>query len=338
MQKVKDTQAGINRSGVDFLTIEQIKLVLLVDHHKNISRVGTLLKVERTTVSTRLSDIERKLGTDLFIRNKNGISRTESGSSFIRYASRIIELAGDLQAEFDGHVGSRGGVARVAAAASALPFLLHAIKALSSTRPQALIKLSVTNHQQMIEKLAQGIVDLCVMDRDASHPELMAEKFADNPHSFLVLPNHPFSRQAVVSLRQIERFPLLVREPGAESRMLLDRFFARHNVPVVPTMEFDSAEALKQALFARVRENSLAFLSEHLVASELKRNEFVRVNIDGLPLHTEWCCVYRKDEKPIGASGDLCQILVQGGESLIADALRGSFVKTSVFKKPKRQL
>lgn len=65
---------------------DDIIFFLEIARTRNLVRAGQKLKVDHTTVSRRVRELERSLNTTLFKRSKAGFSLTEAGRSLLQFA------------------------------------------------------------------------------------------------------------------------------------------------------------------------------------------------------------------------------------------------------------
>jgi len=88
-----------------------ITYFLEVARQRNLVRAGQKLKVDHTTVSRRIRELERSLNCTLFKRSKSGFALTETGLRLLQYAegmeneaNSIVEAVGIENAETGGAV------------------------------------------------------------------------------------------------------------------------------------------------------------------------------------------------------------------------------------------
>jgi len=72
---------------------DDIIYFLEVSRARNLVRAGQKLKVDHTTVSRRVRELERSLNTTLFKRSKSGFALTETGLRLLQYAEAMENQA-----------------------------------------------------------------------------------------------------------------------------------------------------------------------------------------------------------------------------------------------------
>ncbi len=71
---------------------EELKTFIFLSKIKNFTLAAEKLQVAQSTVTNRISELEKELGKRLFARSAKSIKLTDEGEIFLRYAERIIEL------------------------------------------------------------------------------------------------------------------------------------------------------------------------------------------------------------------------------------------------------
>lgn len=71
---------------------EELKTFIFLSKVKNFTLAAEQLFVAQSTVTNRISELEKEVGKKLFTRGSKTVKLTESGEIFLRYAERILEL------------------------------------------------------------------------------------------------------------------------------------------------------------------------------------------------------------------------------------------------------
>lgn len=74
------------------MNTEQLKTFVFLVKVKNFTLAAERLGVAQSTVTNRISELEKEIGKKLFTRGTKAIKLTEAGEIFLRYATRILEL------------------------------------------------------------------------------------------------------------------------------------------------------------------------------------------------------------------------------------------------------
>ncbi len=74
------------------MNTEELKTFIFLSKVKNFTLAAEQLFVAQSTVTNRISELEKEVGKRLFTRGSKTVALTEAGEIFLRYAERILEL------------------------------------------------------------------------------------------------------------------------------------------------------------------------------------------------------------------------------------------------------
>ena len=74
------------------MNTEELKTFIILSKVKNFTLAAEQLFIAQSTVTNRISELEKEVGKRLFTRGSKTITLTEAGQIFLRYAERILEL------------------------------------------------------------------------------------------------------------------------------------------------------------------------------------------------------------------------------------------------------
>lgn len=74
------------------MNTEELKTFIFLAKVKNFTLAAEKLFVAQSTVTNRISELEKEVGKKLFSRGSKTVTLTEAGEIFLRYAQRILEL------------------------------------------------------------------------------------------------------------------------------------------------------------------------------------------------------------------------------------------------------
>ncbi len=74
------------------MNTEELKTFIFLSKVKNFTLAAEKLQIAQSTVTNRISELEKEVGKRLFSRGSKTVTLTEAGNIFLRYAERILEL------------------------------------------------------------------------------------------------------------------------------------------------------------------------------------------------------------------------------------------------------
>ena len=74
------------------MNTEELKTFIYLSKVKNFTLAAEQLFIAQSTVTNRISELEKEVGKRLFSRGSKTVTLTEAGEIFLRYAERILEF------------------------------------------------------------------------------------------------------------------------------------------------------------------------------------------------------------------------------------------------------
>ncbi len=266
-------------------TFRQLAAFAAVARLGSVSRAAEELHLTQPAVSSQLGLLEDAAGTPLLLRSARGVKLTDAGELLAGYAARILELwqeAGDAMAA---HRGEVAGLLRVGAVTTAEYLLPPLLLEFVRVHPQVSVKLSVGNRAEVVSRLASWDVDLAIMGRPPGELKTASAPFAKHPMAFVAAPTHPLMRSRGLTLDDISRANLLVRERGSGTRYTVEQLFKDAGTELAIGSEMSSNEAIKQMCVAGF---GVAFLSLHSCVLELETNKLALLPLPDNPIERDW--------------------------------------------------
>src|SRR5262245_37633936 len=91
-----------NKDGIDlmerYMELWELRIFRAVVHEGGVTRAAERLHRVQSNVTTRIRQLEEKLGTPLFIRDGKRLHLTPSGQVLLGYADRLLALADEAGA------------------------------------------------------------------------------------------------------------------------------------------------------------------------------------------------------------------------------------------------
>ena len=142
------------------MDIETLRTFIVLSGTKNFTRTSEQLYIAQSTVTNRISELEKELNLSLFSRNKRSVELTPEGEQFLIYAKKVIDLTdssipeissfhkfenqlriGSSDSIYDGHLASI--------------ILEH-----QKRHPKDALKISIGMSSQLLEQLQNDVLDV----------------------------------------------------------------------------------------------------------------------------------------------------------------------------------
>jgi DNA-binding transcriptional LysR family regulator len=126
-------------------SLQDLRLIRSIGSAGTLTGAARLLKVDHSTAFRRLDAIERRLGTRLFDRGRDGYAATSAGEVAIERADRILSDVGELEQRLAGEDLRPSGVVRVTTSDTLTDIIAPLFARLAAENPAVTVELVVTN-------------------------------------------------------------------------------------------------------------------------------------------------------------------------------------------------
>lgn len=251
---------------------------------RSFTAAARALRVTQAAVSQRVQQLEKVIGALLFRREAGRISLTDAGQVLHDFARRILALHGEARAAVAGTKQVVSG--ELILGASSIPgdhLLPGILAALRKRHPQVRVRVEGGDTAGVLRMVERGDVHLGLVGGKKDSPHLAFDEFARDHLVVIVRPTHPWRRRRRISLAELVRQPLILREGGSGSRAFLEQAIAASGKPgdLNVALELGSNEAVKEAVSEGV---GVAVLSRLAVQRDVDTGHLHAVEIDGLML------------------------------------------------------
>ncbi len=251
------------------MDLRQIAIFVKVSELGSFSRAAAALRLTQPTVSEHIRTLEEELGVKLLDRLARGASPTKAGHLLLSYAQRILQLQSEARQALDQFQGRMSG--ELVAGASTIPgeyVLPPLVGRFKEKYPDILISLLIGDTEQVLEWVVEGKAEVAVVGARIDHRSLEYRELMPDELVVVVPSGHPWQGKKVVTIEEVQREPLIVRERGSGSRRALERAFEGIGLALGAFRvvgEMGSTQAIKQAVKAGV---GISMISKRAVAEE----------------------------------------------------------------------
>lgn len=228
------------------MNIRHLSIFVTVCESGSMTAAAQKLFVSQPAISIAIREFEDEYGVQLFKRSSKKLCLTEFGEEVYSHAKRILSLVDDMNltiTERKIHSTLRIG-AGIAFGKLYLPYILKKFKQLHQN---CSIYITVDSSEMLEPLLANGELDLCIMEGTSHSPELQHEELSRSPIVAICHHSHRLAREPIVTPQMLASENLLLRERRSPTREMVDAFFSNHNLTVRPIFESISALALLTA-------------------------------------------------------------------------------------------
>lgn len=201
------------------IKFRHLECFLEIARQRSVGRAADALSLTQPAVSKKLKELEEMLGVRLMGRSKNGVTLTEFGEVFLKYAAASVNaLREGTQSLSDAQTRGRARLVvgiLPTVAASLLPMAVERFRKLGM---DVTIKLVSAPNNFLLGQLRVGDLDL-VVGRLSAEPAQMSGLSFQHLYSenivFAVRSSHPLLSKTTLSFRDIRDYVVLFPVEGS---------------------------------------------------------------------------------------------------------------------------
>lgn len=293
------------------MEFDELEIFIMVAKQKSFSAAARHLYLSQATISTKIKNLEHKLGVSLFYRNNSHVSITEAGSAFKPYAQQILSLKKESEIHIkEFKQGNRG---RISLAAShticdwVLPDIIRKFRK-GNKNIDFVLHTSFTN--DTIDKVLSGEVQFGLIRMPHAHfsdCRFYTKLLEVDKTFFFAHPNHALFNIKEPTLRRISKEPMIVYGAPTSYWPQLKSVFEMQGLIPNPVLELNDIHAVK--LYAQLS-SYIGFLPELTLLHEINHHTLKIIPIkDYVPIKRYSLLIYLKDRVLTGITKDFVDFI-----------------------------
>ncbi len=242
----------------------------------SIGRAAIRLGISQPALSKRIRSLEAIAGVELLERSPRGVTLNVAGRRLYAEARKLLEQAEVVEGLMGGLLPELPPV-RLAVSHTIAEFLLPAVLVtfeaqIDEHSPHSL-ELTVGNSAMARRLVGGGGADLGIVAVDPGAPDdgLEERQLFEDRIVVAVPPEHRWARRKEVPLVEFLRTPMVMRDPEANSRRVVEAILAERNLSMAaPLAEVGNTFAVRRVAIER---SAPALLSSLAVAEDERLTE-----------------------------------------------------------------
>ena len=211
----------------------------------NITAAAQALYISQSAVSQSIKQLERDLQTRLFARNSRGVTLTAEGQMLYEYVRSAMGLLETGEEKLSQTRELQMGQLTIGASDTVTSqFLLPYLDRFHRQYPAIHIQIISGRSHKVLGLLQSGKVDIAFASTPQEGASLETFPCLATHSIFVAGAEYPCDFDHVYSLEEIARFPLILLERKASSRLFLEKYFLQNGLHLHPEIELGARSLL----------------------------------------------------------------------------------------------
>lgn len=286
-------------------TIHQMQVFLKVVETKNITKASEELFMTQPAVSIQLKKFQDQFDIPLTEVIGRQLYVTEFGHEVADMIERALVELQAIQYKTREYQGLLTGRLRIASASTGKYVIPYFLSEFLQKNKGIDLLLDVTNKAKVVEQLKNNTIDFALVSILPEKFDLEEELLIEN--KFYLLGRSPDYNKDQ---------PLIYRESGSATRLIMEDYFMKHDKNQRRKMELTSNEAVREAVVAGLGYSILPLIG---IKNPLLRGELHIIPTQGLPIKTHWRLIWLKDKKLSPVANAYLQFVRDSKERIVKD-------------------
>jgi DNA-binding transcriptional LysR family regulator len=260
------------------IDLDSLEIFRAVAQEGGVIRAAQKLNRVQSNVTTRVKQLEQRLGRPLFRRQGRGLVLSPEGQKLLAYAHRLFRLADEAEHEL--RTGGPAGVLRVGSLESTAGSRLAPILSrFHKQYPDVVVELATGTTGALVQRVAAFELEAAFVSQPFTAPGLNAMKVFEEELVLITARGEP----PVTRAQDLAGRTLIAFADGCSYRKRMQDWLGASSVMSARTLEFASYQAMIACVaagtgFALVPKSLLATLKsanevrQHEVPTKVRRN------------------------------------------------------------------
>ena len=273
-------------------TLHQLQIFLKIVQTKSITKAAEELNLTQPAVSIQLKKLQDQFDIPLTEVIGRQLYVTHFGNEIAITAQKVLDEVETITYKsktFKGILSGKLMVSVVSTGKYVMPYFLCDF--LNQNKGIDLI-MDVTNKSKVVKSLENNEVDFALVSILPDDIQLQSEILLEN--KLYLIGNH----NAVSKIQNnysnlFDEFPLIYREEGSATRLVMENFLQRNGIQSAKKMQLTSNEAVKQAVIAGIGYSIMPIIG---LKNELESGDLKIISMKGFPIKSNWYLVWLKNK------------------------------------------
>lgn len=275
------------------ISLYKLEIFSVVVEAGSFSSAAERLFLSQPAVSQHIQDLETSLGVQLFERGPRGVRLTASGEVLHNYTRCILSLLSEAENAVTNVKQLGSGQIRIGATPGIGSYVLpNWIQSFRIHYPKLTVSLTTDVTVRVVTALLNHTLDVGFIEGELTDlPELEQLVLQQVSQWIVVSPSHPWAAKGSILLDALHGEPFIMRTPDSQTSQWLLQNLKRYGVIPRTVAEFDSPEAIKQAVMAGM---GISILPEYVFLHECEAGRLHGLSLQDVPLQRELKLAWNK--------------------------------------------
>ncbi len=294
---------------IDF-DLRQLEIFCKVVDLKSFSKAADAVFLAQASVSERIANLERSVGTLLLDRMGRQIIPTKAGELLYKHAVLMLDMKKTARLEMENFLGLRQG--EILLGGSTIPgeyILPRLMGQFYEKYPFISVVLTVAGSSEIKDLVQNGDLELGVVGSKNFNKDLISFNIWKDELVLAVNKNHKWTKKKNITIEELFEEPFIIREAGSGTLKIMEDYLKSSTQKGVQDLNVIAKLGTSTAIKEGIKANfGVSILSSRAIETEISASILKTVKIKGMPQMIRSFYLIR-DKRRIGSP--LCQAMLE---------------------------
>jgi DNA-binding transcriptional LysR family regulator len=276
-------------------TFQQLRIFVGVARELSVTRAASALGISQPAASQAVRELERRLDTTLFEREKNRLRLTYHGDLFFGPALQMLEEASRVGHALTQPKGRLAGELNFGASTTIGNYIMpEPLQRFRQAQPDVRIRMTIAHTATVVDRVLARDLPLGLVEGRVHHPDLVATPYAQDQLVVVCRPDHAWASRGEATGQEVVDAPFIARERGSGTRVIIEDRFRSAGFYLTSMVELGNTESIKDAV---MRGLGISIMSSKAVVREVDAGLLSTLLLTDVPLTRSFQTVRRTDRR-----------------------------------------
>ena len=273
------------------MNIRYLEILEAVEETGSFTKAAKKLFITQSAVSHAVADLEAQSGTALFERHTKGAEATPCGKALLEESKGILAACRNLERRLP-HLEEYTALHAASSITFASFVLPDILKKFYGLYPNIKVNVKVSRASSVLDMLKHGNADIAFWE--GSMPRGDFEIIRLGAYELQAACSFDFTAaKEKMTLKELCRYPLLLREKGSAIRDAFDRALAAESISAEPVWESVNSFSLAKAAASGL---GITVLPKEILSDFTESGRLRIINIPGSSMYNQMFALYNKNQ------------------------------------------
>jgi len=294
---------------IDF-DLRQLEIFCKVVELQSFSKAADAVFLAQASVSERIANLEKSIGTRLLDRLGRKIVPTKAGELLYKHAILLLDMKRTARLEIEGFLGLKRGEIHIGGSTIPGEYILPKnIELFYKKYPFASVMLTIADTREIETLVLEGDLELGIIGSKSSLENLLHYDLWEDELVLAIPARHKWSKKKMVTLEELSEEPFILRESGSGTLRIIEKYLKASGFKGTDSLKtvacLGTSTAVKEGIKSGL---GVSILSFRALETEIKVGILKTIKIKGLPPMTRSFYLIRDKRR---TASPLCQAMIE---------------------------